>query len=200
MRTEQLVSVLVLVAGTRQVKAEERAPRFIPTIALEAGLYSERMTLHLRDTQEQDTRDLNNTRLAIGLGYTIDENWLGLGELRTQSNAGFGLVYSVGEWPLQVRQEVNLRYSPIHWLALVIGAETSLQLNTSRLSHSYAELGLVAGINIAGHVDLLYLPALFVALGSESDDVFGGSTKQQIDSGFHPINFALRVHLGALGW
>lgn len=190
-----LVAALLLVL-TSELKAE----RFTPSVAIEAGQYAEEMTVDYGDESQSSSRSLNNTRLALGVAYPLYEDWHGLGALRGQSSLGAGLVYYVGQWPIHARQEVKLHHVLTGWLDLEVGLESGLQLNVSRLSHSYADLGLVIGVDIAGYVELLYLPAFVVGLGSDHQDVFAGTKSQRIDTGFQVLNFALRVHFDGLSW
>jgi len=189
---------LILAATSARAQGTSR-PTFTPTISTQSGLVAERLSVDAGGAHEAEVRNLWVTRLALGLEYAIPGGPLGE-HLRGTTSLGVGVVYALGQWPLQLRQEVAWVGPVTSWLAIQVGVSTGVHLNLSDTHRSYWDVGVPIGVEVAGTVELVYYPALTVALGSRREPVFGGVKTHGMATGLAPLEFGLRLRLERLGF
>lgn len=194
-----VLTLAVLLAATSARAESTTHTSFTPTVSTQSGLVSERLSVHGAGVHPSDTRDLWVTRLALGLEYAVPGAPLG-GRLRGTTWLGVGLIYALGQWPLQLRQEVAWVRPVTSWLAALVGVGAGVHLNVSDLHRSYWDVGVPVGVEVAGIVGLVYYPALTVALGSRREPVFGGAKTHGMASGLAPLELGLRLRLERLGF
>ena len=178
--------------------AAEKPPRWVPTAGFATGFVRDRIQIELPTGSIQETNTLWHTRVNFGLGYDI----LPLGShgvLAGHSAVGFGLVYEPGDWMIQTRHSVGPQWAPNDWFRLGIGLSAALHLDTGRLSHSYADIGLPISVRLSV-VEFSYTPLIPLPFGQQSEAVFGGERSEQLDLSLVYAHFGLRFRVPPLGW
>jgi hypothetical protein len=194
------LAVASLAVGLLAARAGAAEPvGLVPTLGTQTGLISERLQVSAGDLSLSETRSLWVTRLALGLEYALP-GAPATEALRGHTSVGVGLVYASGQWPVQVRQEVSWTRPITSWLSVDVGLGTSLHLNPSSFHLSYWDLGAPVALDIAGVVELVYYPALVVALGASREPAFGGEKTHGIATGLALFELGLRVRFGGLGF
>ena len=193
-----LVLSTVLAAGTAHAQ-DAAVHTFTPTISTQSGIIAERLGVDAGGAHASETRSLWVTRLALGVEYAVPGGPIA-GHLRATTSLGVGVVYALGQWPLQLRQEVTWVRPVTSWLAVEVGLGTGVHLNVSDLHRSYWDVGVPIGLEVAGTVELVYYPALMVALGSRREPVFGGEKTHGMATGLAPVELGLRLRLERLGF
>lgn len=159
--------------------------------------YSEQLDLTLAGDTHESTRDLFNTRLAVGLEYDLPGTWLPAGTV-AQTELGVGVVFELGQWPVHLRQRALWRTAlwVFHFEA---GLDAGLTLNPSAWAFSYGSFGVPLGLRW-GWFGVQWRPAFLVGLGAEESSVFSGKRSHSIHTGLAPMSVAMQFHITALEW
>jgi hypothetical protein len=183
-------------------KVKTRAPwTFVPTVAVEVGTFTEALRVNRGESAlSSETRALWLTRLMLGLRFDLPNTHIGIGSLRGQTSVGLGPIYARGHWPLHLRQEMVWGHAVLSWLSLQVGATIGLHLNLSDIRFSFLEIGPQVGVEVADLVEIAYLPAYAVGLGSRRKNVFGGEVMQEVDTGLKPLSLMLRIRFDGLSF
>lgn len=180
------------------VPAEEAAPTFVPTFALEMGYFEDEVRIDRGADEPTERTPRWNNRVSLGLGYDL----IDLGPdiaLSGHTALGFGLAYAPGDWLVHIRQEVAPAWDATTWFRLSAGLGLGFTLNAGRTSHSFGELGLPVTVRL-GFVELGYSPRITFALASDETTVLGGERREAVRTGFSPAFFHLRFRFEPLGF
>jgi hypothetical protein len=197
--TRSAAEVVATPSVTKQGSAPAGPPRFVPTLALEAGTTGEALEVALATGELSDTRQHTNSRVALGLAYHLIDLRGPAIALIGQTSLGVGLRWQTGDWPLHLRQELATRFRLTSWCSIAIGLGTGVEINTGQPAMSYWELGVPLTLRL-WFVELQYYPHATLPLSGEERAVFGGTRRQATALAITPLHAVLRFRIEPLGF
>ncbi len=179
-------------------QAGSPGPLRAPTVGVSIGYARDHLSVDLPSGTLEETNALWHTRATLGLGYDVTRLSPAF-VLAGHSELGFGLSYEPGDWLVHTRHTLQPQWAPNDTFRLGLGLAVAAHVNTGRLSHSYADVGLPLTARLA-FVELVYTPLLTMPLGRDTEPVFGGERSERMAVGIVPVQLDLRFRIDPLGW
>ena len=180
-------ALISLLAGP--ARAEEA--RLIPWIGAGIERPGERLTIE-SGAAVHDDRSLWVPTLQVGASWRT-------GLVETRGGLGLGLALATGHVPLIAGAQAVAVGELTGTLSVLGGAGLGLRLDASQATRSRALVELPVGLRWRA-IELLYVPAVAIPIGSDDQPIFGGERRLSARGGVEWIRIELRVSVPGLSF